>query len=296
MSSASVGGARLPSPPPAGRLSEDPLADAFAAAPATIIDPRPAIGGVWRPAGPDEEGLRSSDTPTRESKDVVQALAAHEFSIAQARQDAPPDEKTPAALAVEWDLSCVDDLSPPEPVEDFEDCLPTRIKTPPPSLPPLPSLPAPRFVRSSMTVIPRELLPPWPPPAPRRTAARGDERGAIWRVLLVSGVLVTMGLVVLYLRSASLVSLEGPASVEAAPRAAAAVLVDPPTVVFEPPPAAAAPAPAPVVATEVPAPKRPSVRKRRPAHASARGAQAEVAPIADPEPPPAGDQPRPNPF
>ena len=57
----------------AGPPAEDQLQAAFAAAPATIID-----------------SLRPSEAPTRESRDVIEALAAHEFSLAH--QAALPEE------------------------------------------------------------------------------------------------------------------------------------------------------------------------------------------------------------
>src|SRR5688572_13755679 len=87
MPSRSFGGEPWPPRQPTGPILDDPLQAAFDAAPATIIDPRPALAGRWRPDLLDDEGLRPSDAPTRESKDVSEALAAHECSLARAREE-----------------------------------------------------------------------------------------------------------------------------------------------------------------------------------------------------------------
>lgn len=102
----------------------------FDAAPATVVDPRP-LGLLWRRAAREEaEDSRSWEAPTQEAKDVIQALAAHEFSIANARR-AELLTFEELELVEELDLSEIED-STSELEDDFEDYLPTRIKTPNP--------------------------------------------------------------------------------------------------------------------------------------------------------------------
>jgi hypothetical protein len=102
----------------------------FDAAPATVVDPHPPVGLLWRRAArEDAEGLKQWDAPTREAKDVIQALAAHEFSIARARR-AELLTFEELELVEELDLAEIEES--PEPDDDFLDYLPTRIKTPNP--------------------------------------------------------------------------------------------------------------------------------------------------------------------
>jgi len=96
---------------------------AFEAA-ATVVDPSLALFVRSLHARAEAE-LDPGAAPTRESKDVVYALAAHEISIARRRQSAEPAVVELSELDLEPD---------PEPDEDFEDSLPTRVKTPPPVL------------------------------------------------------------------------------------------------------------------------------------------------------------------
>jgi hypothetical protein len=125
MPSRSVGGARS-GPRRPSRQPQDLPEDAFDSAPATIVDPHPPFAFLWRRAAREEgDGLGPSDAPTRESKDVVQALAAHEFSLARARRARLGE----AEVVEELELSEIEELSP-APEDDFEDYLPTRIKTP----------------------------------------------------------------------------------------------------------------------------------------------------------------------
>jgi hypothetical protein len=100
----------------------------FDAAPATVVDPHPPVGLLRRCAArEDAEGLKPWDAPTQEAKDVIQALAAHEFSIARARR-AELLTFEELELVEELDLAEIEES--PELDDDFEDHLPTRIKTP----------------------------------------------------------------------------------------------------------------------------------------------------------------------
>ncbi|HXU83411.1 MAG TPA: hypothetical protein VN914_18590, partial [Polyangia bacterium] len=74
-----------------------------------------------------EAELDPGAAPTRESKDVVYALAAHEISIARQRQSAEPAMVELSELDLELEPDPALDL-------DFEDSLPTRVKTPAPVL------------------------------------------------------------------------------------------------------------------------------------------------------------------
>jgi hypothetical protein len=171
---------------------------------------------------------------------------------------------------VEWDLSGLEEVAV-EP-EDIEASLPTRIRTPPP-------MPLPRFDWPPVTIIPRERLPPWTLPAPPRRTARKEESRTIWRVLLLSGALVSVGLLVLVIRAGSVVSFR-PARAESVPPPAVPVNVSGPVVVPMAPPS--------VAPVEVAEDKRPRSRVHRPRPPAARPALAV-------EPPPL-DQHRPNPF
>jgi hypothetical protein len=294
MPSRSVGGARLPPPRRPGPLSARRPEDPFAAAPATTVDLRAPGGDLWKRALLDD-GLRPADAPTRESRDVIESLAAHEFSIARARREvvAAEEPRTNPALSFEagqvieeWDLSALEAAAPSAVEEDLAQRLPTRIRTP------APPVTLVERDRSPVMIMACERLPHWPltpTPTARRTSARRDT-GAIWRVLLVSGALVCVGLGLLVIRSRNLVPRELPASLEPVPRAA--VPVDSPPALPE-----VSPAPAPVITPSVAErrwKRRVAARKSRPAPVVAR----ETAPGAEPGPatPAALDQARPNPF
>lgn len=162
---------------------------------ATVVDPRPALG-LWRTDREGAENALAAEAPTRQSPDVVEALAAHEFSLAHTRREqAPPMpsfDLAPLPELVKWEIA----LEPAAlaPVgEGFEDSHPTRIRTSRGGVPLAPW-------SMATVVIPRDRLPPWPlRPEPAPAVVRSPSK-MIWQVLLASGVLVSAALLALLIR------------------------------------------------------------------------------------------------
>jgi hypothetical protein len=212
-------------------------------------------------------------SPTQPASEVAEALAAHEYSLARSHRVASEEP------VIEWEVDVESDVVS---VTDF-DGLPTRMKTP------APMLPLVRLDLPIASVFDGDRLPIWPLlPAPRGTARRTrPQTSAIWTVLLVSGVLVSMALLLVLIRGVPV----GPvnAGVSPSPPALAG-----PTVV--PLPSFDPPAPA----VESSAPGRPErAERRRKARSSSRPVAAAVEPApSDSQEPPRRElaDHRPNPF
>jgi hypothetical protein len=171
------------------RSTEGLTAESFDA-PATVVDLAPFRGFRPRPPSTEVELAQfdASSEATRESRDVVELLAAHEMSLARERQALrPPAVPGRPALGLTLEVADGDvEAELPVAVEEFDDAVPTLIRDPTPAF--LLSGPFPARVIE----LPR---PPREAPAPPSVPARLRGLPLLVRVALVCGWLVLVGAV-----------------------------------------------------------------------------------------------------